>query len=437
MVKKITLMASDSKPYKRGSGSSHLFSWDDIPGKDTEMFIKFLKHKFSIDWITTELIEKIDDDRVIRASFKNNSFHLRLNDEETHVYLKIDDDRADKFDVKEENGKLNLYGSNRFTGCLGVCLSFTNTVVFKEKYSEFFSNYPLFSHRKVIKTYDLNNGFKNNRKDLLSCMKSFVVFLAKNDVHINVVFTTFNTNRLPDGIIKYGVGRSPTKTIKTLKFLDELNNYYSYIAPWKVSRDEKFRNIDVQLDSFNGEHTKAWSELCSFNKVNVVPKGDVCNSFISAADLVVGYIDEYLSLEHKHLEKSTIEASINDCFDKFEDINLRTFYVGHEDLEKIVPHENIKINLLDYYKRPMVYIIKENILKQENKFIENSPLWNKLLDFSFEIDSGIKYMSYDEDHKYIKNGDYFIYLGEKGKREANYLKSLGYRDLHIISSKEI
>ena len=81
--------------------------------------------------------------------------------------------------------------------------------------------------------------------------------------------------------------------------------------------------------------------------------------------------------------------------------------------------------------------IKENILKQENKFIENSPLWNKLLDFSFEIDSGIKYMSYDEDHKYIKNGDYFIYLGENGKREADHLKSLGYRDLHIISSKEI
>ncbi|MBC2698437.1 MAG: GeBP family protein, partial [ANME-2 cluster archaeon] len=80
MVKKITLMASDSKPYKRGSSSSHLFSWDDIPGNDTDRFIEFLKHKFSIDWITTELIEKIDNDRVIRASFENKSFYLRLND---------------------------------------------------------------------------------------------------------------------------------------------------------------------------------------------------------------------------------------------------------------------------------------------------------------------------------------------------------------------
>ncbi|MBC2708037.1 MAG: GeBP family protein [ANME-2 cluster archaeon] len=437
MVKKITLMASDSKPYKRGSSSSHLFSWDDIPGNDTDRFIEFLKHKFSIDWITTELIEKIDNDRVIRASFENKSFYLRLNDEETHVYLKIDDDRADKFDVKEENGKLNLYGSNRFTGCLGVCLSFTNPVVFKENYLEFFSNYPLLPHRKVIKTYDLNNSFKNNRKDLLSCMKLFVIFLAKNDVHINVVFTTFDTNRLPDGIKKYGVGRSPTKTIKTLKFLDELNNYYSYIAPWKVSINEKFRNIDVQLDSFNGEHTKAWSELCSFNKVNVVLKGDLCNSFISSADLVAGYIDEYLALNHLHLEESTIQEAINDCFNQYNDVNFQTFYVGHEDLDKIVPHENIKINLSDYYKRPMIYIIKENFLENENKFIENSPLWDKLLNFSFEINSGIKYMSYTEDPKYIKNDDYFIYLGEKGKNEAEYIKNLWCQDVNIVSLNKI
>ncbi len=90
-------------------GEIHIFSWDDIPGKDTEMFIKFLKHKFSIDWITTELIEKIDDDKTIKVSTEMNSLSLRLNNEKTKVNLQIDDDRTDEFIVKTENGKLNIY----------------------------------------------------------------------------------------------------------------------------------------------------------------------------------------------------------------------------------------------------------------------------------------------------------------------------------------
>jgi len=85
----------------------------------------------------------------------------------------------------------------------------------------------------------------------------------------------------------------------------------------------------------------------------------------------------------------------------------------------------------------MIYILKEDIFgDKENEFIERSPLWNNLLNFSYEKDSGIKYMSYKEDYKYIKDNDCFIYIGEKGKREAEYLKSLGY-NIHIISSTNI
>ena len=87
----------------------YLFSWNKIPGNDDERFIEFLKQNFSIDWVKTAKIEKIDDDKTIKVSTEMNSLSLRLNNEKTKVNLQIDDDRTDEFIVKTENGKLNIY----------------------------------------------------------------------------------------------------------------------------------------------------------------------------------------------------------------------------------------------------------------------------------------------------------------------------------------
>jgi hypothetical protein len=87
----------------------YLFSWDDVPGNDNERFVEFLKQKYSIDWVTTAKIEKIDDGKAIIVSSEKNSLSLRLNDEKTKVNLKIDDGRLDELSAKTENSKLNIY----------------------------------------------------------------------------------------------------------------------------------------------------------------------------------------------------------------------------------------------------------------------------------------------------------------------------------------
>lgn len=90
-------------------GGTYLFSWDDIPGNDNVSLIKFLKKRYSIDWVDTTKIEKIDDGRTIRLCLKNNFISIKLNDEKTKVNLKIDHGITDAFNARTENSKLNIY----------------------------------------------------------------------------------------------------------------------------------------------------------------------------------------------------------------------------------------------------------------------------------------------------------------------------------------
>jgi hypothetical protein len=93
---------------------TYLFSWNEIPGNDSGRLIDFLKQNYSIDWVRTAKIEKIDDGKGIRVSNEENYLLLRLNDKKNKVNLKIDDCRTYEFLAKSENGTLNIY--YKFTG---------------------------------------------------------------------------------------------------------------------------------------------------------------------------------------------------------------------------------------------------------------------------------------------------------------------------------
>ena len=86
-----------------------MFSWDKIPGNDNVRLIDFLYRHFDIEWIKTAKIEKINDDRAKKVSNGTNFLSLSLNDENTKVYLKIDEGRTYEFIAKTENSKLNIY----------------------------------------------------------------------------------------------------------------------------------------------------------------------------------------------------------------------------------------------------------------------------------------------------------------------------------------
>lgn len=86
-----------------------LFSWGKILGNDDkEKLSKFLMQNFSIEWVTSEKINKIND-TTITATGESNSLSLTLNADNTNVNLEINNVIKYAFIVKTENGKLNIY----------------------------------------------------------------------------------------------------------------------------------------------------------------------------------------------------------------------------------------------------------------------------------------------------------------------------------------
>ena len=99
---------------------TYLFSWDEIPGEDSDRLIEFIEQKFGIGWIKTANIEKMDDVRTIRVSTEKNSLSLKLNREQTKAVLTIDNVITDPFIAKMENGKLNIYDNDYYAKILSI-----------------------------------------------------------------------------------------------------------------------------------------------------------------------------------------------------------------------------------------------------------------------------------------------------------------------------
>jgi hypothetical protein len=89
----------------------YLFSWNEIPGNDSWRLTDFLKSNYDVDWVKTAEIAKIDNIKTIMITAGKNSLSLNLNNENTELNLIIDNGKPDKFIVKTENGKLNIYAN--------------------------------------------------------------------------------------------------------------------------------------------------------------------------------------------------------------------------------------------------------------------------------------------------------------------------------------
>lgn len=107
---------------KSGSGN-FLFNWNEIPGKDTGLFVKWIE---KMGWTQPgeELdITKTDNGKTITVSGRitlsgRNILIVRLNEENILDFYNMFDNKTQKwlgtglFFAKEENGNLNIYSGN-------------------------------------------------------------------------------------------------------------------------------------------------------------------------------------------------------------------------------------------------------------------------------------------------------------------------------------
>lgn len=87
----------------------YLFSWDKVPGDDSERLQKYLIEDLSTNWVRNAAISKTDDGKIIILSADEKSVELILTEKSGKVSLKITGEKIRSIFAKEENGSLNIY----------------------------------------------------------------------------------------------------------------------------------------------------------------------------------------------------------------------------------------------------------------------------------------------------------------------------------------
>ncbi|MCG7847945.1 MAG: hypothetical protein MIO93_02020 [ANME-2 cluster archaeon] len=95
-----------------------LFSWDNVPGNDSDRVLEYLMNERDIDWVKSAEIFKSNDSKTIHILKDDNSVEIMIDKNEKKVTLKISDGRIYDLEVKKENDKLKIYDLSK---CEEIC----------------------------------------------------------------------------------------------------------------------------------------------------------------------------------------------------------------------------------------------------------------------------------------------------------------------------
>ncbi|ODS40706.1 MAG: hypothetical protein A7315_07905 [Candidatus Altiarchaeales archaeon WOR_SM1_79] len=152
----------------------YLFSWDDVPGNDSEQLLKHLVDNLKIDWVKNAEIKKSDDGKTITITMGENSLIFKLNEEENIVNLKIDGEKTHEYISKKENDKLNIYD--------GVIIKKTIFMVH--------------GHNAVISSYEVENQ-KNPEQEIILKVRPLINSRGFHD-NLNSEFSGLYFQEKPD-----------------------------------------------------------------------------------------------------------------------------------------------------------------------------------------------------------------------------------------------
>jgi len=106
-----------NEEFKKGYNTKkYLFSWDNIPEKDSMRLINHLVKNLKIGWAKNGTINKNDNGKIITITEGKNSLEIKLNKKENKVILEISGGKTYEYLLKEKKGKLNIYVKNEGFG---------------------------------------------------------------------------------------------------------------------------------------------------------------------------------------------------------------------------------------------------------------------------------------------------------------------------------
>ncbi len=347
-----------------------------------------------------------------------------------------------------------------FHGLMGVSLSVFQLKNFKEIYevtlNELFDNYRIPKEEHIYKSAQIFSIFAGRPYIADNFINDFAIkMLQIKELRFNVFFTTLETKPLiqeklesegktatPEDFLDlhstrivpiYGVD-SGVKTVTVSDFLNRIENYYPVICAWKLTEITKMKGQHFLMDFFEGEESRAWNELVTYNKVNTVAKGDNCNAYISAADMILRAIDRHLSRSGKFLREEDLWDILNSFTDDPSNVNI--IRIWNPDLYYIKPIKPVQIQPKFFVKHPIIFVFNEHDAKGERNEIENSPMMNELYKRAYELNGGVIFYESDFSTRLMREGDWFVSYGTKGLEAYKRLKKMGYNlNHHVIASE--
>lgn len=88
----------------------YMFSWDNIPGRENEMLLSYLKEEFGIGWAEGADIIKSGDGKIISVIGNKKSAQITLDEDNKKVKLTVGS-QTFELDVKKENGVIRIYNT--------------------------------------------------------------------------------------------------------------------------------------------------------------------------------------------------------------------------------------------------------------------------------------------------------------------------------------
>lgn len=312
--------------------NEYLFCWEELLGNNSGRLINFLKLNYDVDWVKSAKIANIDNDKTITITDGQNIISLNLNNEKTELDIRFEHDKTDKFIVKTENGKLNIYKNDR--KYLLICNHVaTSQIIYKKLTEDYKIEATLFHSR-------FNSSDRTEIENAITSKDPPKVLIATQaiEVSLDINYDIGFTEPAPADAIGQRLGRinrsgtnkySPAKIVIYSKIHDKNKIYNEKLVNNTV---ENLRNVTllteqqltdivnmIYQNGYEGEDLENYNRGLNHPIINNFKKDVVAGTYrdwaediISGSDGVIEVLPNSLLCKYHQLinQKKFIEAKM-------------------------------------------------------------------------------------------------------------------------------
>ncbi|MBI2139706.1 hypothetical protein HYU14_02190 [Candidatus Woesearchaeota archaeon] len=328
------------------------------------------------------------------------------------------DSRSFVRDVIKRNGE-----KGHFESVVGIAIKVRDYIKFEEKYVEAIEKASI----KLENGNDLKflcfNDIKHE-KDSYGFLELFFKGILLEIEKVHVFYTLFSKKRLSEVKVYGRKARkeriklsNPTRTYEQL-LSSHILHCFPAICAWRLTEHLTPKTVEFHLDAYEGHIFEAQEKLDSSDHTVVIyPGGDCVNPVISTADLLIEFLDKRLKINSKFL----IYENIRPALPEFGE-NVLVYPISNKHLPFITPLDKQSVHLWDKVKHPVFWVFKgEEIV--ESGTMKRSRSYRNLQDFVASKYGVVRMFDKSNDIKYFKDGDFGVYLNQRGKEQIDtYIK---------------